>query len=362
MNIIKNETGRPLSEVISITRRDGNKKRSYLLLNKLQAKYIPVKASEALDMFDKLADKVIPKCNGNIVVVGFAETATAIGARIAYQLSQEEENSVTYITTTREQYDITPVAEFKEEHSHAIEQTLYGDKKLFDEADYVVFAEDELTTGNTICNLVKELQLHCNYVAASILNCMTTEELQRFESHNISACCLIKTDREGLDAEIAGESVDTEYKAEKHHHYELCMRTGEHNPRTGTDGADYHMFCENMATTIKNGYAGIDKDSRILVLGTEECMYPSIVFAKTLEAEGYNAFVSATTRVPTCVRADTPLTNRFCVRSFYGDRKTYLYNLDYYDCAIVISDGTRETNIREALSYAGIKEIRIVYI
>lgn len=345
MNIIENKTGKNIDEVITITKRDGNKKRKYLILNKLQGKYIPVRGSTAIEMFDKLSNE-IKQYEGNIIVIGFAETATAIGARIAYNLALNPKNNVTYLTTTREICNMEPICEFKEEHSHAVEQILYGDKKTFENADYIIFAEDEVTTGNTICNCVNRLNLNCKFIVASLLNCMSDDEILRFNENNISPYWLIKTDKEGFNLiennEIIAEKIN--YPIE--------------NPRLGIDILTYHNKINELSEKlIKN----IPSNNKVLILGTEECSYPSIVMASYFEKNGYDAVVESTTRVPTCI--EDVLENRCKIDSLYGDRNTYIYNLKNYDSAICITDGKKDaSDLTETLISFGIKDIKIVYI
>lgn len=63
----------------------------------LQGKHVPVSPGKALNLFELLAHELDGKYDGEqILFVGFAETATAIGAQVA--VSQ----AMPYIQTTRE--------------------------------------------------------------------------------------------------------------------------------------------------------------------------------------------------------------------------------------------------------------------
>ena len=217
MNILENKSTFSVDKMWSITERDGNKKRPYLLLNKLQAKYIPVHPSVTFKMFDELYDQVAGFVNNemngkNVIVIGFAETATAIGARIAEDIENNLNAKVTFLPTTREPYDVKPMVEFEEVHSHAVEQILYGNEELFNNADYIVFAEDEVTTGNTILNCVKKMNLNCKFIVASLLNCMDENELNNFKEYNISPVWLTKTDKEGFENLVKHSNINNEYE------------------------------------------------------------------------------------------------------------------------------------------------------
>lgn len=142
-------------DLIKIAKRENNKKRPYLIVNKLQAKHIPTAPGQAFKMFDALAERLEQQYAGErLLLVGFAETATAIGARLAVRLHAY------YIQTTREQIPGVSYLYFTEAHSHATEQKLVKEDidQVIDRVDRIIFAEDEVTTGNTIFGIIKILQ------------------------------------------------------------------------------------------------------------------------------------------------------------------------------------------------------------
>lgn len=108
-------------DILRIAKRINNNKRPYLLVNPLQAKHIPVSPSKALQMMTSLGELVATKYGDANLVIGFAETATAIGAVVAKTISDE----CLYIQTTREIVkDAKDYVFFTEEHSHATEQKI----------------------------------------------------------------------------------------------------------------------------------------------------------------------------------------------------------------------------------------------
>ena len=100
------------SDMISIAKRNHNIKRQYLLVNKIQGKHIPVDPNVCLDMLTEFGQKLKAHYPNVGLVIGFAETATAVGAAIA-----AEYNNAFYITTTREPIETNNVISFKEEKS-----------------------------------------------------------------------------------------------------------------------------------------------------------------------------------------------------------------------------------------------------
>lgn len=103
------------------------------------------------------------------VVVGYAETATALGHCVAAALDVPSLHS-----TRRAVEGVTPAAGFAEEHSHATEHLLLPqDPHFLDDADTVVLVDDEISTGRTALNTIRALhQAHPRgrYVVASLID------------------------------------------------------------------------------------------------------------------------------------------------------------------------------------------------
>lgn len=103
------------------------------------------------------------------VVVGYAETATALGHCVAAALDVPSLHS-----TRRAVEGVTPAAGFAEEHSHATEHLLLPqDPRFLDDADTVVLVDDEISTGRTALNTIRALhQAHPRgrYVVASLID------------------------------------------------------------------------------------------------------------------------------------------------------------------------------------------------
>ena len=92
-------------------------------------------------------------------------------------------------------------------------------------------------------------------------------------------------------------------------------------------------ICSNLA--CKDGV------KTILVLGTEECMYPAIKIGAYLESLGFDVSSHSTTRSPIGVAklCEYPLYTQLCLSSVYNlNRNTYLYNLKKYDAVYIVTD------------------------
>ncbi|MDO9355940.1 MAG: phosphoribosyltransferase domain-containing protein [Solirubrobacteraceae bacterium] len=101
------------------------------------------------------------------VVVGFAETATALGEQVATAL-----DAVHWQTTTRQASIAARGLPFAEPHSHAPEQWIARPEGGWPDGT-LVLVDDELTTGRTACNLIEVLHAEHpreRYVIAALLD------------------------------------------------------------------------------------------------------------------------------------------------------------------------------------------------
>jgi len=185
-------------DLVRIAKRENNTKRNYLVVDPLQGKHIPVSPTKALQLFADLAETLRGEYNGErLLLVGFAETATAIGAQAAVTLGAK------YMNTTREPIPGVEYLFFSEEHSHATEQKLVKDdiEAVADSTDRIIFIEDEVTTGKTILNIITILDRmypdQFKYSVASLLNGMQPEHLAQYAERGISLHYLVKTDHSG---------------------------------------------------------------------------------------------------------------------------------------------------------------------
>ena len=334
-------------DLVRAAKRDNNRKRPYLLVNPLQGKHIPVEPYTALRVFGALGEQVrqaVPD-GQPVLVIAFAETATAIGAAVAAALP----GTVYFMQTTRENVPGTDYLYFSETHSHATEQRLCtrGLEDVLPKVHHIVFAEDEVTTGNTILHLIDALRArydlaHITFGVASLLNGMTPESWEVYQSKGIWTRYLCATDNAQLAAAAARFAADGDRFAVQDNHslteQHVCV-PGRIDPRCVCAAEDYYGACGALA---RNVMQRIPADAaRVLVLGTEECMYPGLIAGFVLERAGHDVRFHATTRSPilTDAHPDYPLHARYELRSLYdAGRVTYLYNLDAYDHVCIVTD------------------------
>lgn len=376
------------AELVRIAKRENNTRRKYLVVNRLQGKHIPVSPKEALQMFRSLAELIKEAYpSERLLMVGFAETATAIGAAVAIECQ------AAYMQTTREVIDGVDYLYFSESHSHATEQKLVKTDldKIIGKTDRIVFIEDEVTTGNTILNIVRLIQKTyaqpVSFAVASILNGMNEEALENYKNLKIPVHYLVKTAHDTYTeiaeqyqadgtCHICTKPQEKEVEQQKEVQQQIEMQQTKEaqqpievqeisrwiNARRLHTADTYKQACEQLWQEIqqKYGYTKYTKETetgrRILVLGTEEFMYPALYVGAKLEEAGYTVRMHATTRSPIAVSKEEkyPLHTRYELASLYDkNRTTFVYDLTEYEEVLVLTDAqNQETEGWESLQRA----------
>lgn len=381
------------AELVRIAKRENNTRRKYLVVNRLQGKHIPVSPKEALQMFRSLAELIKEAYpSERLLMVGFAETATAIGAAVAIECQ------AAYMQTTREVIDGVDYLYFSESHSHATEQKLVKMDldKIIGKTDRIIFIEDEVTTGNTILNIVRLIQKTyaqpVSFAVASILNGMNEEALENYKNLKIPVHYLVKTahdtyteiaeqyqadgichicikPQEEVEQQIemqqtkeAQQQIEVQQQKEVEQQIEMQQIEAEQqievqeisgwiNARRLHTADTYKQACEQLWKEIqqKYGYTKYTKETetgrRILVLGTEEFMYPALYVGAKLEEAGYTVRMHATTRSPIAVSKEEnyPLHTRYELASLYDkNRTTFVYDLAEYEEVLVLTDAQNQ--------------------
>lgn len=344
-----------------LAKRQNNAKRAYLLVNPLQAKHIPVSPTKSLRMMRCFGEQLAEKYPCTKLVIGFAETATAIGAAAAACFSED----CIYIHTTRE--EVAGVKDwicFLEEHSHAMEQKLCGDhvEQWLAESPQIIFIDDELSTGKTLINIIEQLRLkfpsikNKTIVAASVINRLTKQNTRRLLAAGIKEEYLVKLpDTDYSDAVSNFDTIPVMDAPDGNNCIYECVSTVEPlmRPHTGVLIKDYRDNCQRIAKAfVANLNNTLSENNKILVLGTEECMYPALILGEELETmTGARVRCHATTRSPigVCSYPGYPITKGYRLHSFYAEnRETYIYNTEPYDMAIVLTD--TDVHIEKAFS------------
>ena len=325
----------PLNNLFTYGIRANNSKRNFLFISKLLGKHLIVhpdivKASGCLlsslvysdhpynidELVSFLADTTINikteinktiSNNTSTLVIGFAETATGLGESVASCI----ENCY-YGTTTRDEIifdcdENKPCQSFsfEEEHSHATNHNCYLNTSAFD-VEHIILVDDEITTGNTMLNLIKNLikTSSCKkYTILSILDWRNEDQKKKFREFEelykveLSVKALVsgnfqlisnKTFYDGKTVTLCNYPIDCEdysfYFSNKN-----CIVNNQEQRKflkyTGKFGVSFSDIkkIEEEARTFAESYN--TKDKKILVVGHGENIYIPSRIASYLNAD-----------------------------------------------------------------------------
>lgn len=353
---------------IHVARRLNNLKRRHLYVNALQAKHIPSRPEDALEMFEKLADKVEQKWGEKrLLIIGFAETATALGAALAVSAALDGY----FVCTTREFDPHKNYIEFSESHSHATRQLLnaQGLDCAVEDADRIIFTDDEVSTANTIEGLIHKLKQRygrkdLKFGIASVLNSVDATRNAELAALGIDQVCLNKIPANWRAEEADNYNFDANKNITENNYinsrvpYDVKYINAPYtDQRVMNKTKNYKQAAETFAEQFTR-YAELkENDKNILVLGTEEFMYPAVLSALLLSRlnPDKRVYTHSTTRSPIEVLRDPgyPLFSRTEILSLYEkNRKNYIYNLRTYDKVYVVTDAVN-TDEQNFIQFTG---------
>lgn len=167
VEVLSDPTGRGFGGLAGLALRE-NPLRAHLVVSRVLAKHIAAPAATVVGAARDLAALVAAALRAGPppLVLGFAETATGLGLAVADALGA----AVAGHSTRRPG---PALLDFREEHSHAADQTLQLPRAAFDDPAPLVLVDDELTTGATALNVVAALHgiaPRDSYVIATLLD------------------------------------------------------------------------------------------------------------------------------------------------------------------------------------------------
>ena len=258
-----------------------------------------------------------PRTPVDAIVLGYAETATALGHSVADALG-----GAYYLHSTRRPVPgFAAYGGFEEEHSHATSHLLLpADPAMLDRDAPVVLVDDELSTGRTVLNTIEALHAvrpRSHYVLAALVDLRGAadrarmDDLARRLGARIDAVALaggrvelpdgILEAGQALTAGLSGGACVPDAPAFEVRRAALDWPAGlpdggrhgflpEHRVRLEKDLA-------RMADVIA---AGLGDVSHVLVLGFEELMYAPLRLAEALAdaLPSVDVRYSTTTRSP----------------------------------------------------------------
>lgn len=387
IKINENRYNIDIYNLIVMGNRSNNSKRNFLFISKVLGKHIEVKPNVCKAIGFILASRIYGKNeytdllvnfinkpsednieveeamkntfknNGKIIVLGFAETATGLGMAVASAI-----DDCYYLTTTREEIiGIQSMINFEEEHSHATTHRCFPiNRDIINNSDEIILVDDEITTGKSMINIIKELARSTKvrkYTVLSILDWRGLEHKEMFyklskeEGLNIQVLSVISGEVTYNDNKIFIDSDGTEIVEEDEVENLLLLErisgikgNGEgsyykNSGRFGVSSLDIiklEQECEKIAEKIQDLIGNKDK---VLVLGHGENIYiPSRVASKL---KG-NIYFKSTTRSPIHCSDEEgyPIKEK---NVFYDEGvKYYFYNKEYiesnYDKVVLITE------------------------
>ena len=412
----------PLDDFFQMAARI-NKKRSFLFVSKLLGKHIPIYPKVGLlsgfmlasryeeiltNSFSETRHKImtayhdtkapfkdepfIKEDTANPIIIGFAETATALGHSFFQAFEQ-----ATFFHTTREvATEISPIITFEEEHSHATSHRCYVDENVLNNTREIILVDDELTTGKTAINIIRDIQKKYprpHYTVVSILDWRSEEwitamkALEEELSIKIQTVYLLKGRFTLTEAQIDLSSKTSEFdhslhspeieytiledyvknrllpitsttqKATKNKGYYL-KDTG----RFGLNSSDVsHDWIIQASNVLKNKRIG-----KSLCIGTGEFMYIPMKIASFM---GDHLYYQSSTRSPIFPNKEEHYGAKTALCFSNPEDKTianYLYNIDkdqYDDIFLFFERKVEKENLVELveqLKSMNVKKINIV--
>jgi adenine/guanine phosphoribosyltransferase-like PRPP-binding protein len=268
---------------------------------------------------------------GDGVVLGYAETATALGHLVGRAVGLPSVYS-----TRRVVPGVPRVLGFEESHSHATTHlVLAEDPALLATPGPAVLVDDELSTGRTALATIRALHAHApraEYVVAALVDARRAadrEHIARVADElgaRISVVALAEGEVRVPEAAVAPEPEPQPQSQPEHDAVVDARPSGALVP--GADPGD--AWPVGVRTSGRHGFvpsdeapladaaaavaarvgerldaAGVDAAGDVLVLGTEELMYAPLAVAEALRRAGRATYFSTTTRSPVQVR-DVP--------------------------------------------------------
>lgn len=359
-----------------LAKRENNPKRDFIIMNTRQAKHYPCDPAASLGLMEELGRKLAQdgRAEKPTVVIGFAETATAIGAVAAGFF-----HDCFYVTTTREALpDWATSITFEESHSHAKQHYLcVRDEDIFRRAAQVILVDDEFTTGSTAVNLIRALDgclaPDCSVYAAALA--ASGESIENLRGANITPITLCKTEDMTNRAVPESFSPDREYSPREYSEFGAILRKNSvFDPRLGVPADLYLAECRRLCSKLAEEFAP-NPGGTVEIVGTEEFCFLPLLLGKLLSERFGRVVVHCTTRSPMLpfgsgrepfaqpAAGEYPLVNRAPLRSLYDpDRRVYLYNTQPCDLSIIMTDADDpdEGALRELCGAVGGREVRVV--
>jgi phosphoribosyl transferase-like protein/phosphoribosyltransferase-like predicted ribonucleoside biosynthesis protein len=298
-----------------------NPNRAHLVVSQVLGKHVPVEPRRAVAAGRFLAARVADALGEDVttpLVLGFAETATALGHLVADVFPD-----AAYLHSTRRPPPSGgPLCRFEEAHSHAVEHMLQPEAPdWFDRDSPLILVDDELTTGRTAVATIRALHRsypRSRYVVATLLD--LRGETDREDLADTARKLGTRIDVVALAGGRLETPPDVLQRGRR-----LCEDWKHSDRRAGAGGTPVRRLTAPWPADLpeggRHGFEGyhrpaynravaevahdIHATGRVLVLGTEELMYLPLRLADELSRRPEtDVRFSSTTRSPVLPRDD----------------------------------------------------------
>lgn len=348
-----------------------------------------IKSKSGLDLLHEVWEHPI-KLPEKHLIIGFAETATALG----HAFFRACDHRASYIHTTREEIcGMEPIIRFEEEHSHATSHRMYTENEnLLMEHRHIILVDDEISTGKTNLNIIDQLKKAyphlAHFTVVSILDWRNKSQRAAYDE---------QAKKLGITLNVVSLMAgDMNVEGAVEGHEKPIRRESEPVAIEQLDYAlpsvlSYHSFSEDGSICTDPYYRGTGRFSitkeeefvieqevealsaslsdkrnggKVLVIGTGECMYIPMQIAARL---GEDVYFQSTTRSPIYSHEQTLIYNKFQFESPENAGVTnYLYNISegsYQEIVIVLERLASRKGLEEllaSLSVVGAERITLV--
>ncbi|MFJ5259495.1 phosphoribosyltransferase [Streptomyces sp. NPDC088387] len=378
-----------------------NPKRAHLLVSHVLGKHVPQTPSVVHGYGHTLGRRVRELLGDELtrtaVVLGYAETATALGHSVADGI-----DAAPYLHSTRRPVPgVAPAGGFEESHSHATAHLLLPeDPALLAGDGPLILVDDEFSTGNTVLNTIRALHERYprdRYVVVALVDMRSAADQGRLTefAHEIGARVDLVTAARGTVHLPEGVLEKGQALVAEHEHRANTAAEAAHQPpaETAQTAQDALIPDGTLPDTApgtvtrvplhwpaglpdggRHGFTPAHRERleaatpamgarlaealpsgarRVLVLGFEELMYAPLRLARELETtlDGVDVRFSTTTRSPV-LAVDDP---GYAIRSRLvfpahdnpadGPGERYAYNVAgaHFDAVVAVVDSTADT-------------------
>ena len=314
-----------------------NPSRGYLFVSKVLGKHYPARPSSMARIQALLAEKLLAlNLAEPVVMIAMAETATGLGLGI-FEEAMARENRPDWLFTQTTRYALNhPVAlRLTEDHCHARDHLVYEPaspegRELLRSARTLIIVDDEMSTGNTMLNLVRaylQIAPGLNRLVLATITCWLDSPAQaalaaKFTGQSdfvsvLDGSFTFEPDPAALIDRPVFKSIG-DWQNKDHLLSGKFGRLGIRSLNLG----DARTALRQQLGNLK-----LKRSRPVLVLGSGEFTHYPYQLARLLEEDGYEVFFQSTTRTPIAIGGDIGTMLQF-PDNYHDGIDNFLYNVN----------------------------------